>query len=77
MSPSPLELLHHIREESVYLAEESSRLTRDTFRADPTLRRAFVRSLEIIGEAVKKLPDSVRRQGPAPDGDRWRGCVMA
>jgi uncharacterized protein with HEPN domain len=27
---------------------------------DDTLRRAFVRSLEVIGEAAKKLPDEFR-----------------
>jgi uncharacterized protein with HEPN domain len=41
----------------------------DAFRADPTLRRAFVRSLEIIGEAVKKLPDDFRERHPEVD---WR-----
>ena len=30
------------------------------FVADQTLRRAFVRSLEIIGEAVKNLPTEFR-----------------
>jgi uncharacterized protein with HEPN domain len=27
---------------------------------DETLQRAFVRSLEIIGEAVKQLPDDLK-----------------
>jgi uncharacterized protein with HEPN domain len=34
-------------------------LTYERFAADETLRRAFVRSLEIIGEAVKNLPDGM------------------
>ena len=32
----------------------------ESFAADPTLKRAFVRSLEIIGEAAKKLPDDIK-----------------
>jgi hypothetical protein len=31
---------------------------------DETLRRAFVRSLEIIGEAAKKVPEDVRATHP-------------
>ena len=33
-------------------------------RLDPTLSRAFVRSLEIIGEAVKGIPDELRAKYP-------------
>ena len=32
----------------------------DSFVRNPTLKRAFVRSLEIIGEASKKLPEDVK-----------------
>ena len=39
-------------------------MTFDTFSQDETLRRAFVRSLEIIGEAAKKVPDDFRAQHP-------------
>ncbi len=34
------------------------------FSNDPTLKRAFVRSLEIIGEAAKRLPEELRAQRP-------------
>jgi uncharacterized protein with HEPN domain len=37
-------------------------LERATFLRDETLKRAFVRSLEIIGEAVKQSPDAVRER---------------
>jgi uncharacterized protein with HEPN domain len=29
---------------------------------DETLKRAYVRSIEIIGEAVKQLPDALRQK---------------
>jgi uncharacterized protein with HEPN domain len=40
-----------------------------SFVADATLKRAFVRSLEIIGEAAKKVPEEIRDQQPAIE---WR-----
>lgn len=40
--------------------------------ADETLRRAFVRSLEVIGEAAKKVPDDVRATYPAVE---WRAMA--
>jgi len=37
-------------------------LEKAAFLRDETLQRAFVRSLEIIGEAVKQLPDDVKQR---------------
>ena len=56
MSFEPRDYLRHILAEANYLIEKSSGLTFERFDADETLRRAFVRSLEVIGEAAKKLP---------------------
>jgi len=39
---------------------------------DPTLQRAFVRSLEIIGEAVKNVPSDVRNRYPEVE---WRSIT--
>jgi len=39
---------------------------------DETLRRAFVRSLEIIGEAAKKVPEDFRAQHPTIE---WRAMT--
>ena len=36
----------------------------ESFVRNPTVKRAFVRSLEIIGEASKKLPEDVRVMQP-------------
>ena len=37
-------------------------LTKAEFLGDETLKRAFVRSLEIIGEAAKQIPEEVRQK---------------
>ncbi len=56
MSKEPIEYLKHIRDESLYiLSVITSDKTKDDFLADETLKRAVVRSLEIIGEATKKI----------------------
>lgn len=55
MSPSPREFLQHIQQELEYLEQTRSRISREEFSLDPTYQRAFARSLEIIGEATKKL----------------------
>lgn len=56
MPLSPLEYLRHMLDEAEYLISTTDRLSKDRFQNDPTLLRAFVRSIEIIGEASKKLP---------------------
>jgi len=56
MSKDPKEYLRHIQDECSWLISVSENLTFDDFLADETLKRAVVRSLEIIGEATKKIP---------------------
>lgn len=50
MSLEPREFLRHILEETRYLEETTRGLSRDEFLDDETLRRAFARSIEIIGK---------------------------
>ena len=64
MSFEPRDYLRHIAAEADYLLDRSAALTFDAFSHDETLRRAFVRSLEIIGEAAKKVPEDFRAQHP-------------
>lgn len=62
MSKEPLEFLKHIVDECSYLLSVSKDLSKDEFLDDETLKRAVVRSLEIIGEATKKIPADFKVQ---------------
>ena len=62
MSLSAVEYLFHIRDEIDYLIRCAKGLTPDEFKDDETLRRAFVRSIEIIGEAAKQLPPDIKEK---------------
>jgi len=57
-----MDKINHIYNEINYLSIKSKGLTHDEFIKDETLKRAFVRSLEIIGEAVKTIPKEVCEQ---------------
>lgn len=56
MSKDPKEYLKHIQDECTYIISVSEHLLFNDFIEDETLKRAVVRSLEIIGEATKKIP---------------------
>jgi len=57
MPKESFEYLKHIRDECSYILSVSGNdLTKEDFFRDETLKRAVVRSLEIIGEATKKIP---------------------
>jgi len=64
MSRSLKIYLLHIFDETTYLLEVSQDLTKQDFLENKTLKRSFVRSLEVIGEATKNLPDDFRRRYP-------------
>ena len=64
MSSSPREYLQHMLAEANYLADCAADVEREEFLRDETLKRAFVRSIEIIGEATKHVPDDFRSQHP-------------
>lgn len=69
---SPLDYLRHILDEIEYLIFERQGLTKEQFLKDATLKRAFVRSLEIIGEASKKVPVELKARYP---GLNWRAMA--
>ncbi len=56
MSKEPIDFVKHIADECSYIISVSNNLSKDEFLDDETLKRAVVRSLEIIGESDKKNP---------------------
>jgi uncharacterized protein with HEPN domain len=72
MSFGPLEYLRHIRDEAEFLAGRVVALSKAAFLQDELLRRGFVRSIEVMGEAAKQIPEDFRAAHPQVP---WR--VMA
>jgi uncharacterized protein with HEPN domain len=68
MPHSPLNILQHMLDEVSYLAAASRGRGRDLLE-DETVKRAFVRSLEILGEATKKIPAELKDRHP---NVQWR-----
>lgn len=64
MSLSPPEYIRHIIDEIDYILSCTAETDYESFCRNDTLKRAFVRSLEIIGEASKKLPEDVKTIQP-------------
>ena len=64
MSLSPHEYIHHVLDEIDFISTQTTDMDYESFVRNPTVKRAFVRSLEIIGEALKKPPEDVRMMQP-------------
>jgi uncharacterized protein with HEPN domain len=57
MSKDPIEYLRHIQDECQFiLSVTANELSKNDLVENEILKRAIVRSLEIIGEATKKVP---------------------
>ena len=56
--------LRHILDECDFLMKESDNIKFEDFINDTVLEHAFIRSLEIIGEAVKNLPSNLKEKYP-------------
>ena len=64
MLPSTLEVLRDILLEADFLAAQVVQISFEDFVRDEVRKRAFVRSIEILGEAAKKIPQEIREQLP-------------
>jgi uncharacterized protein with HEPN domain len=73
MSRSPIEYLRHMLEEINYIETVISSTDKVGFLSDQTLKRSFVRSIEIIGEAARKIPDDFRIKHSIVDWKRISG----
>lgn len=69
MPPEVRELLRDILREAEFLENQTPGLTRDAFLRSEIHKRAFIRSIEIIGEASRKVPEEIRTQYATLD---WR-----
>ena len=65
--------LNHILEETNYVLSHTNGMSEETFLGDETLTRAVVRSLEIIGEATKKLSPDFKSQYPNVEWKKMSG----
>lgn len=65
-------MLQHISDEITYILGATSGKTKEQVLLDPTLTRAIIRSLEIIGEAAKKIDADFRKKYPEID---WKGMA--
>lgn len=72
MSKSAIEYLQHILDEFRFLEQERALLTETQFMHDPVRQRAFARSLEVIGEAAKQVPEEFRINHQEID---WKGLA--
>ena len=73
MSPTTVELLRDILREAEFLSAQAAQTTSETFLRDEVLKRAFVRSVEVIGEATKKVPEETRLRFPAVEWKKMAG----
>ena len=73
MSRSEVEYLRHIQEEAAYLVEVGHGTEKERFMKDETMKRAATRSIEVIGEAAKKLSGELQRNTRPSPGERGPG----
>ena len=66
---SDIDYIKHIFDEILFIKSELTKTNEDLFLNDNVLKRAFVRSIEIIGEASNKLSDSFKKKYNEPE---WR-----
>jgi len=73
MSPSLLDFLRHIEHECAFILRVSKAKSRNEIEEDELLNKGIVRSLEIIGEATKKLPEEIKSKYTAVHWEEMAG----
>jgi len=72
MSFGPRDYLQHILTEAEFLLEQSAHISKEDYLSSEVLRRAFVRSLEVMGEAAKNVPMEYKSLHPDLE---WRALA--
>lgn len=72
MSRSQVEFLRHMLDECEYLLRSSENLSKSDFLVDENLKRAFTRSIEVMGEASKNVSEEIKHHSPAIE---WKGIA--
>ncbi len=65
--------LKYILDETKFLKNQSGQIECNEFITDELRKRAFIRSFEVIGEAVKHIPDDIRKKYPFIE---WREIAI-
>ena len=73
MSISDIDYIRHILDEIEYIDGIGLGLSLERFLADETLKRAVVRSLEIVGEASKKVSSDYKERHPEVEWKKMAG----
>lgn len=73
MLASNLELLRHIKLETAFILTNITKVTSYDIALNPVMSRAIVRSLEIIGEATKKISEEVKIAYPFVEWKKMAG----
>jgi uncharacterized protein with HEPN domain len=76
VSLSPHEYIHHILDEIDFILAQISDLNYDSFVKNPALKRAFVQSLEIVGEASKNFLTMLGQCNRISSGVKSPECVI-
>jgi uncharacterized protein with HEPN domain len=70
---SNLELLRHIKEEVDFILKHTAKKSLEDVSSDAVLCRAIIRSLEIIGEASKKIDLEFKSDHPQIEWKKMAG----
>ncbi|MFN5415820.1 MAG: DUF86 domain-containing protein [Flavobacteriia bacterium] len=69
---STLDFIKHIQDESAFILRNTLNENFESFMQKEVLQKAIIRSLEIIGEASKKIPQDFKLNHPLVD---WKSMA--
>ncbi|MBN2008434.1 DUF86 domain-containing protein [candidate division KSB1 bacterium] len=61
MSKSAIDYLKHMHIETSFIIDETNPITENEFYNNETLKRAIIRSLEILGEATQNISNDFKQ----------------